>query len=101
MAGLDIDNAIVELSASEVPIMDGSAGSLVFLIQSAGIQEQAAAKKFLRIKKPLTVPDGDKTASFLPFDGFKVTFSIEFDHPVFAGREDRESTRLNSTSFLK
>jgi len=85
MAGLGIDNAIVEVSAPEVPIMDGSAGPFVFLIQSAGIQEQAAAKKFIRIKKPVTVQDGDKTASFLPFDGFKVTFSIEFDHPVFEG----------------
>src|SRR5690625_997515 len=101
MAGLGIDNAIVELSASEVPIMDGSAGPFVFLIQSAGIQEQAAAKKFIRIKKPLTVTDGDKTASFLPFDGFKVTFSIEFDHPVFAGRDHQTSVDFSSTSFVK
>lgn len=101
MAGLGIDNAIVEVSAAEVPIMDGSAGPFVFLIQSAGIQEQAAAKKFIRIKKPLTVKDGDKTASFLPFDGFKVTFSIEFDHPVFAGRTHQTSVDFSSTSFVK
>src|SRR6202162_209908 len=75
-AGLGIDNAIVELTASEVPIMDGSAGPFVFLLQSAGIEEQAAAKRFIRVKKPVTVRDGDKWARFEPFDGFKVGFSI-------------------------
>ena len=73
MAGLGIDNAIIEVSADEVPIMDGSAGQFVFLIQSARIVEQNAAKKFIRIKKPITVQDGDKSASFLPFEGFKVS----------------------------
>ena len=101
MAGLGIDNAIVEVSADEVPIMDGSAGPFVFLIQSAGIQEQAAAKKFIRIKKPVTVTDGEKTASFLPFDGFKVTFSIDFDHPVFRERKLDASIDFSSTSFVK
>lgn len=101
MAGLGIDNAIVEVSAAEVPIMDGSAGPFVFLIQSAGIQEQAAAKKFIRIKKPVVVQDGDKIASFLPFDGFKVTFSIDFDHPVFQGRTLKTSVDFSSTSFVK
>ena len=101
MAGLGIDNAIVEVSAPEVPIMDGSAGPFVFLIQSAGIQEQAAAKKFIRIKHPVTVQDGDKTASFIPFDGFKVSFSIEFDHPVFQGRALETSVDFSSTSFVK
>ncbi|MCB1662703.1 MAG: UDP-3-O-[3-hydroxymyristoyl] N-acetylglucosamine deacetylase, partial [Pseudomonadales bacterium] len=86
MAGLGIDNAYVELSAAEVPIMDGSAGPFVFLIQSAGIQEQPVAKKFIRIKRKVKVTDGDKWASFEPFDGFKVTFTIDFDHPVFKGR---------------
>src|SRR3546814_8971826 len=85
MAGLGIDNAYVELSASEVPIMDGSAGPFVFLIQSAGLQEQDAHKKFIRIKREVTVEEGDKRATFLPFDGFKVSF------------EDRKSTRLNSS----
>ena len=99
MAGLGIDNAIV--SAPEVPIMDGSAGPFVFLIQSAGIQEQPAAKKFIRIKKPVTVQDGDKIASFLPFEGFKVTFSIDFDHPVFQGRTLETSVDFSSTSFVK
>ena len=79
MAGLGIDNAYVELSAPEVPIMDGSAGPFVFLIQSAGIEEQNAAKRFIRIKREVTVKDDDKVASFLPFDGFKVSFTIEFD----------------------
>lgn len=101
MAGLGIDNAIVEVSAAEVPIMDGSAGPFVFLIQSAGIQEQAAAKKFIRIKKPITVTDGDKTASFLPFEGFKVSFSIDFDHPVFRNRTLEASLDFSSTSFVK
>jgi UDP-3-O-[3-hydroxymyristoyl] N-acetylglucosamine deacetylase len=101
MAGLGIDNAIVEVSAAEVPIMDGSAGPFVFLIQSAGIQEQAAAKKFIRIKKAVTVQDGDKVASFLPFEGFKVSFSIEFDHPVFHGRSLSTSVDFSSTSFVK
>lgn len=101
MAGLGIDNAIVELSAQEVPIMDGSAGPFVFLIQSAGIQEQSAAKTFLRIKKPVTVEEGDKVASFMPFDGFKVTFTIDFDHPVFQGRNLTSSVDFSSTSFVK
>jgi len=101
MAGLGIDNAIVEVSAPEVPIMDGSAGPFVFLIQSAGIEEQAAAKKFIRIKRPVTVRDGDKVASFLPFDGFKVTFSIEFDHPVFQDRTLDAAVDFSSTSFVK
>jgi UDP-3-O-[3-hydroxymyristoyl] N-acetylglucosamine deacetylase len=101
MAGLGIDNAFVDVSASEVPIMDGSAGPFVFLIQSAGIEEQNAAKKFIRIKRPVTVEDGDKTASFLPFDGFKVSFSIEFDHPVFRERSPHAEIDFSSTSFVK
>lgn len=101
MAGLGIDNAIVEVSAAEVPIMDGSAGPFVFLIQSAGIQEQNAAKKFIRIKKEVTVRDGDKVASFLPFEGFKVSFSIDFDHPVFRDRTLDASLDFSSTSFVK
>lgn len=101
MAGLGIDNAYVELSAAEVPIMDGSAGPFVFLIQSAGIQEQQVAKKFIRIKRKVKVTDGDKWASFEPFDGFKVTFSIDFDHPVFKGRVQETSVDFSSTSFVK
>ena len=101
MAGLGIDNAFVDVSASEVPIMDGSAGPFVFLIQSAGIEEQTAAKKFIRIKKPVTVEDGDKKASFLPFDGFKVSFTIDFDHPVFRDRTAHAEIDFSSTSFVK
>ena len=101
MAGLGIDNAYVELSAAEVPIMDGSAGPFVFLIQSAGIQEQGTAKKFIRIKRPVRVEDGDKWASFEPFDGFKVSFSISFDHPVFRNRKQEAAIDFSSTSFVK
>ncbi|MGK0498614.1 MAG: UDP-3-O-[3-hydroxymyristoyl] N-acetylglucosamine deacetylase [Oceanicoccus sp.] len=101
MAGLGIDNAYVELSAAEVPIMDGSAGPFVFLIQSAGIEEQSKAKQFIRIKRPVTVEDGDKIASFLPFDGFKVTFTIDFDHPVFRDRSGKAEVDFSSTSFVK
>jgi UDP-3-O-[3-hydroxymyristoyl] N-acetylglucosamine deacetylase len=101
MAGLGIDNAYVELSAAEVPIMDGSAGPFVFLIQSAGIEEQNAAKKFIRIKSPVTVKDGDKVARFLPFDGFKVSFTIDFDHPVFRDRSGKAEVDFSSTSFVK
>ncbi len=101
MAGLGIDNAYVELSASEVPIMDGSAGPFVFLIQSAGLEEQDAPKKFIRILREITVEDGEKRATFLPFEGFKVGFEIEFDHPVFAGRTQTACVDFSSTSFVK
>lgn len=101
IAGLGIDNAVIELNAPEVPIMDGSAGPFVFLLQSAGIQEQRALKKFVRIKKEVTLKDGDKVASFLPFDGFKITFSIAFDLPVFQGRTLETSVDLSSASFVK
>lgn len=101
MAGLGIDNAIIDLTAAEVPIMDGSAGPFVFLIQSAGIRELDVPKKFIRIKKEVTVSEGDKVASFKPFNGFKVSFSIDFDHPVFQGRALESSIDFSSTSFVK
>jgi UDP-3-O-[3-hydroxymyristoyl] N-acetylglucosamine deacetylase len=100
-AGLGIDNAIVELSAPEVPIMDGSAGPFVFLLQSAGIEEQSEPKHFIRIKKRLRVEDGDKWAEFSPFDGFKVNFEIEFNHPIFKRRAQKASMDFSTTSFLK
>ncbi len=100
-AGLGIDNAIVELSASEVPIMDGSAGPFVFLLQSAGIEEQRAPKRFVRVKQHIRVEDGDKWAEFRPFDGFKVNFEIEFNHPVFKRRAQKASMDFSTTSFLK
>lgn len=81
-AGLGIDNAYVDLDAAEVPILDGSAAPFVFLIQSAGIQEQPAAKKFIRVTRPIEVRDGDKWARFEPYDGYKLTFSIIFNHPA-------------------
>jgi UDP-3-O-[3-hydroxymyristoyl] N-acetylglucosamine deacetylase len=101
MAGLGIDNAYVEMSAAEVPIMDGSAGPFVFLLQSAGIEEQSAAKKFIRIKREIKVEEDDKFASFSPRNGFKVTFTIDFDHPVFRGRPARAEVDFCSTSFVR
>jgi UDP-3-O-[3-hydroxymyristoyl] N-acetylglucosamine deacetylase len=101
MAGLGIDNAYVELSAAEVPIMDGSAGPFVFLLQSAGIEEQDAPKKFIRVTKEVTVTQGDKVASLLPFDGFKISFAIDFDHPVFRGRKISAEMDFSTTSFVK
>jgi UDP-3-O-[3-hydroxymyristoyl] N-acetylglucosamine deacetylase len=101
MAGLGIDNAYVDLSAPEVPIMDGSAGPFVFLIQSAGIEEQEAAKRFIRIRKPVVVQDGDKWAKLEPFDGFKVGFSVEFDHPLFNKRNSQAEMDFSTTSFVK
>lgn len=100
-AGLGIDNAYVDVSAPEVPIMDGSAGPFVFLIQSAGIAEQNAPKRFIRIRKPIMVEDGDKMARFDPFDGFKVEFTIAFDHPLFRGRNQRAVVDFSTTSFVK
>jgi len=101
MAGLGIDNCRIELSAEEVPIMDGSAGPFVFLIQSAGIQEQDAAKKFIRITREVTVEEDGKVATFVPFEGFKVGFSIDFDHPVFENRSQEACIDFSSTSFVK
>jgi len=101
MAGLGIDNAYVDLSAPEVPIMDGSAGPFVFLLQSAGIEEQNVAKRFIRIKKPVKVQEGDKWASFEPFEGFKVGFSIDFNHPIISQRTSRAEIDFSTTSFVK
>jgi len=100
-AGLGIDNAYVDLSAHEVPIMDGSEGAFVFLIQSAGFQEQSEPKRFIRIKKPISVHDGDKWARFEPFSGFKVSFAIEFDHPFFQQSSKHAEIDFSTTSFVK
>jgi len=100
-AGLGIDNAYVDVSAPEVPIMDGSAGPFVFLIQSAGVEEQKAAKRFVRIKQRVVVEEGDKRACFEPFDGFKVSFAIDFDHPAFTQNTRCASIDFSSTSFVK
>lgn len=101
MAGLGIDNARIELSCSEVPIMDGSAGPFVFLIQSAGLEEQEAPKRFIRIKKEVSVEDNGKKATFLPFDGFKVSFEIDFDHPAFKKHTQSATIDFSSTTFVK
>ncbi len=101
LAGLGIDNLNVDLSAAEVPIMDGSAGPFVFLLQSAGIEEQNAPKRFIRIKKRVRVEDGDKWAELRPFNGFKVNFEVFFNHPVFNKISQNASIDFSSTSFLK
>lgn len=101
MAGMGIDNAYVDLSADEVPIMDGSSGPFVFLLQSAGIVEQNAPKRFIRIKKPILVEQEDKWAKFEPFEGFKVSFTIDFNHPVFKGVPQQAEIDFSSTSFVK
>jgi len=82
LAGLGIDNVYVELTSPEVPIMDGSAAPFVFLVQSAGVVEQSAPKKFIRVIKPIKIEEDDKWAKIEPFEGFKVSFSINFDHPI-------------------
>ncbi|CAK0760566.1 UDP-3-O-acyl-N-acetylglucosamine deacetylase [Gammaproteobacteria bacterium] len=101
MAGLGIDNAYIDLSAPEVPIMDGSAGPFVFLIQSAGIEEQNRSKRFIRIKHPVQIKEGDKWVRFEPYDGFKVSFTIDFDHPAFKGRHQEATLDFSTTSFVK
>ncbi len=101
LAGLGVDNAFVELSAPEVPIMDGSAGPFVFLIQSAGIEEQSAAKRFVRIRRPVEVRDGDKWARFDPHEGFRVNFEIEFEHPIFRRHGQRATMDFSTTAFLR
>jgi UDP-3-O-[3-hydroxymyristoyl] N-acetylglucosamine deacetylase len=101
LSGLGIDNAFVELSAPEVPIMDGSAGPFVFLLQSAGVAEQSALKKFVRIRRTVRVEDGDKWAELAPYPGFRVNFRIEFDHPVFRRHTSSASLEFSTTAFLK
>lgn len=101
LAGLGIDNAYIDLSSEEVPIMDGSAGPFVFLIQSAGIEEQPAAKRFIRIIKTLQVNDGDKWARFEPYNGFKVGFTIDFKHPAFKKSAANAEIDFSTTSFVK
>lgn len=101
LAGLGIDNCFVDVSADEVPIMDGSAAPFVFLVQSAGILEQSAPKKFIRIKRAIEVRDGEKWARFEPFDGFKVRFGIDFDHPLFREELQTSEVDFSTTSFVR
>jgi UDP-3-O-[3-hydroxymyristoyl] N-acetylglucosamine deacetylase len=101
LAGLGIDNALIDVSAAEVPIMDGSAGPFVFLLQSAGVEEQDSPKQYIRIKRSIRVEEGDKWAAFEPFDGFKVTFTIDFEHPAFQEDVKTATMDFSSTTFVK
>jgi len=101
LAGLGIDNVYVEITSPELPIMDGSAAPFVFLVQSAGVVEQTAPKKFIRVKKAIKISDGDKWAQFEPFEGFKVSFAIDFDHPIFAKSPQQATVDFSTTSFVK
>ncbi len=101
VAGLGIDNMVIEVNAPEVPIMDGSASPFVFLLQSAGVEEQSKAKRFVKIKKAVEVKHDDKIARFEPFEGFKVSFDIDFDHPVFTRDKQTATIDFSSTSFVK
>ncbi len=101
LAGLGIDNAFVDLSASEVPIMDGSAAPFVFLLQSAGVAEQSALKRFVRIRKKVRVEDNEKWAEFSPYDGYKVNLSIDFDHPIFKRHTQTATINFSTMSFVR
>jgi len=101
LAGLGIDNLLVEMDGAEVPIMDGSAGTFIFLLQSAGIVEQSAAKKFIRIKKTVEVKQGDKWVRFEPYNGYKLTFTINFAHPVFVGSKQHVIVDLGEHSYIR
>jgi UDP-3-O-[3-hydroxymyristoyl] N-acetylglucosamine deacetylase len=103
-AGLGIDNLYVDVTAEEIPIMDGSASSFVFLLQQAGVQEQAAAKKFIRVLKPVEVRQGsganEKWARLTPYDGFKLDFFIEFNHPAVDGTTQRAVVDFGKVSYV-
>jgi UDP-3-O-[3-hydroxymyristoyl] N-acetylglucosamine deacetylase len=101
LAGLGIDNLYVDLSAAEVPIMDGSSGPFVFLLQSAGIVEQAAAKRFIRIKRTVEVREGDKVARFEPYDGFRLGFTVEFDHPAIPSSQSRAEVEFSTENYVQ
>jgi len=101
LAGLGIDNVYIDVTAPEVPIMDGSAGPFVFLLQSAGIEEQNAPKKFIRILKTIDVSDGDKWVRLAPYHGFKIDLAIDFAHPVFEHGRQSVTIDFSSTSFIK
>lgn len=101
LAGLGIDNAVIEVDAPEIPIMDGSASPFVFLLQSAGVKQQAAAKKYIRIKQPIRVENGDKWAELKPFKGFRVSFAIDFNHPEIARSQQHMVMDFSSSAFIK
>jgi len=101
LAGLGVDNAFVDLSAPEVPIMDGSSAPFVFLLQSAGVVEQSALKRFVRIRKTKRVEDGERWAELSPYNGYKVNLSIDFDHPIFKRHTQTASIDFSTTSFVR
>ncbi|WP_299496553.1 UDP-3-O-acyl-N-acetylglucosamine deacetylase [uncultured Shewanella sp.] len=101
LAGLGIDNAIIEVDAPEIPIMDGSASPFVFLLQSVGIADQSAVKKYIRITKPIRVEDGEKWAELKPFKGFRVNFAIDFNHPEIARSQQHVIMDFSSAAFIK
>jgi UDP-3-O-[3-hydroxymyristoyl] N-acetylglucosamine deacetylase len=101
LAGLGIDNVFVDLTAAEVPIMDGSAAPFIFLLQSAGIEELNSPKRFIKIVAPVRVEEDDKWAELAPYDGFRVNFEIDFDHPVLKKHRQSASLEFSTTAFLK
>lgn len=101
LAGLGVDNIIVELSSAELPIMDGSSGPFVFLLQSAGLVEQNAPKRFIRVLKPVEVTDGDKVARFEPHEGFKLGFTIQFNHPMIPAKQSRQEIEFSTQAYAK
>jgi UDP-3-O-[3-hydroxymyristoyl] N-acetylglucosamine deacetylase len=101
LAGLGVDNVYIDVDASEIPIMDGSSGPFVYLIQEAGVVEQTAAKKFIRIKKTVEVIDGDKWVRFEPYHGFKIDFTINFNHPVFENSGSHVKIDFSEDSYIK
>lgn len=101
LAGLGIDNIYIDLSAPEVPIMDGSSGPFVFLLQSAGVVQQKAPKRFIRIREAVEVRDGDKVASFSPYDGFRLGFTVEFDHPAIPASRSRAEVEFSTENYIR
>ena len=101
LAGMGIDNMIIEVSAPEIPIMDGSAGPFIYLLQQAGLQEQDAPKKYIRIIQPVDVCVDDKRAALLPYHGFQVHFTIDFDHPAFEDNYKTAEVDFSTTSFIE
>ncbi|PJK11395.1 UDP-3-O-[3-hydroxymyristoyl] N-acetylglucosamine deacetylase [Lysobacteraceae bacterium NML08-0793] len=101
LAGLGVDNAWIELSAAEVPIMDGSAGPFVFLLQSAGVVEQDAPKRFIRIKREMEVREGDKLARFRPHDGFRLDFTVEFNHPAIPVSQSSARLEFSTENYIQ
>ncbi|KAB8313839.1 UDP-3-O-acyl-N-acetylglucosamine deacetylase [Tolypothrix campylonemoides VB511288] len=101
LAGLGVDNCYVELTGPEIPIMDGSAGPFVFLLQSAGIAEQDAPKRFIRILRPVEVRDGDKWARFTPYDGFSLDFTVRFDHPAIPASKSHARVQFSTEDYIR